>query len=401
MSDFIRLICYEYKKILSKKSVKITLIIAIFYTALCSVGTLLGSYQAYESNYEGMIKDREYARALTGRLLDDTLINETVNAYKKIPQADQYQETPEYHTYARMYNSVYQVVRPAFNTQSGRFNMNDFQQLTMKEVEQFYLKRQEQLITYMDTIGMSDKVIQEVSKQDAKIKTPLLFGYTGGYTNYFNLSSNLGLTISFVLAICIAPIFCGEYTTGADQLILSSKYGKNRVIMAKLFTGFTLSAIISLVISFLSLGLSLAIYGADGSNAPLQLENFLCPYPLTMAKTAGLVSISIFLACLMTATIVMYLSARLKTPFGVIILVVLLLIVPMVVYVPQTELVIYQLFRLFPTQMMSLDSVTNLILYDLFGLIIKPYVFLPMFSTGVCVALTPIAYQTFKKHQVR
>lgn len=400
MSDYMRLVNYEYKKILSNKSVKITLIFAILYTVICSIGTLLGSYQTYESNYEGMIKDRTYARALTGRLLDETLINEAVNAYKKIPNSDSYHETPEYQTYARMYNSVYQAVRPAFNTQSGRFNMNDFQQLTMKELEQFYLKRQEQLIRYMDTIGMREKVIQEVIQQNTNIKTPLVFGYTGGYSNFFTLSSNLGLTISFVLAICIAPIFCGEYTTGVDQLILSSKYGKNRVIMAKLFTGFTLSAIITLISSFLSFGLSLVIFGADGSNAPLQLENFLCPYPLTMAKTAVLLTICVFLASLMTAAIVMSLSARLKTPFGVIILVVLLLIIPMVVYVPQTELGLYQLFRLFPTQMISLDSVTNLILYDLFGLIVKPYVFLPLFSIGVCTILTPIAYHTFRKHQV-
>lgn len=400
MNDFRRLIHFEYKKILSKKSVKITLVLAIFYIAFCSVGTLLGSYQVHESNYEGMIKDRKYARVLTGRLLDETLINEAINAYKKIPNSDQYQETPEYQTYARMYSSVYQAVRPAFNTQSGRFNMIDFQQLSNYEVEQFYLKRQEQLMKYMDTIGMRDKVVQEVKKQNAKIITPLSFGYTGGYSNYFNSGSNLGLTISFVLAICIAPIFCGEYTTGTDQLILSSKYGKNRVIMAKLFTGFSLSAILSFVFSFLNFGLSLVIFGADGSNAPLQLMNLLCPYPLTMVKTAALLFIIIFVACLMTASIVMSLSARLKTPFSVIIMVILLLIGPMIVYVPETELGLYQIFRLFPTQMMSLDSVTNLILYDIFGLIIKPYVFLPMFSIGICVLLTPIAYRTFKKHQV-
>lgn len=400
MNDFLRLIQFEYKKILSKKSVKITLIIAVLYTVLGSTVSLMGSYQTYETNYEGMIKDRAYTRALSGRLLDEKLIMEVVNAYKKIPDSEQYQETQEYQTYARAYSSIYQIVRSAYNTQSGRFNIKDFQQLQINQTNQFYQKRQEQILQYLNTIGISQNALQEIKKQDAKIKIPLQIEYTGGFSSFFTLSSNIGLTAAFVISICIAPIFCGEYVTGADQLILSSKYGKNRVIAAKLFTGFTLAAIISLVILLLSLGLSLFIYGTDGAAASLQLENLQSPYPLTMAQTARLLINCIFFACLMTAAIVMILSAKLKTPFGVIILVGLLLTVPMSFYVPQTQLVLYQLFRLFPTKMISFDSLTNLILYDLFGLIIKPYIFLPMFSIMVSMVLTPFAYRAFKKHQV-
>ena len=395
---------YEYKKILKKRSVRVALVLAVLITVISVPGTLFGTYyidgEPFETHRNAMVKDREYARALSGKKLDGVLIMEAVNAYSNIPDTDPYQGTVEYQNYARPYSGIYGIVRTVYNTQSRRFNMEDFQVLPRERADKFYTQRHDRLIQIVDDTGMSSKAKAQVLERDTQIKTPLTFSYVDGYTRFFALTSSIGLTAAFVLAICIAPLFSGEYTSGADQLILSSRYGKNKLITAKLLTGFSLAALICLVLAALCFGLCLIIFGADGGKAQLQLYMILSPYPVTMGQTALILSVCTFFSCLMAAAITMLLSAKLKSPFGVIILVGLLLIIPMLVSIPESFVFLYKLFHLLPTNMAAFWVVMDGIQYELFGLVIRPYMFLPVFAIVVSIVLTPFTYRSFKKHQI-
>lgn len=404
MNSFWSLVGFEYKKILHKKSVRIVLLLSVLISAVSVGGTLFGSTyidgKVYESNYEAMVKDREYARGLAGRKLDGKLIREAVKAYSKIPPSGRYQDTVEYQTFARPYSPIYSIVRTIYNTESSRFNMEDFQVLSEDKAEQFYTMRRKEQVQLVNETGMSSKAKEQVLASDAELKIPFTFSYTDGYTRFFVILYTFGLTAAFVMAVCTAPIFAGEYTSGADQLILASKHGKNKLITAKLFTGFSIAASVALVFIAVDYVLSMCIFGFDGGGAPLQLYMPLSPYPLTMGQTAWLLAASTFFACFMTAAVTMLLSAKLKSPFGVIILVGLLLIVPMFLHVPESNIVLYNLLHLLPANMMAFRAVTDGIQYELFGLVIRPYVFFPLFAALICVCLAPLAYRSFKNHQI-
>lgn len=405
MKGFWNLVGFEYKKILYKRSIQVALLLSVLITIFSVSATLLGDYyvdgRPYESNYDAMIKDRAYARALSGRLLDTELIMETVNAYAQIPESDAYQATQEYQTIARPYSQIYGIVRSVFNTASKRFNMEDFQVLTEAQAEGYYSTRHEKMSEYILQTHMSDKAKERVLAMDKQIKTPFTFSYTDGYTRYFVMINAVGLFTAFVIAICLAPLFSGEYTSGADQLILSAKHGKNKLIAAKLFTGFSLTAIWGLAQLSLAFCLSLAIFGSEGGIAPLQLYVILSPYSLTMSQTALLLTVVSLFAYLMTSAITMLLSAKLKSPFGVIVLVSALLFVPMLGSVSEQNTLLYNLYRLFPTQMTSLTSVVDVVQYELGSLILPPYMALSLFGIVVSLLLTPFAYCAFKKHQIR
>ncbi len=404
MKGFWNLVGFEYKKILCKKNVQVSLLLSILITVFSVPATLLGDYyvdgKPYESNYEAMVKDRTYARTLSGQPLDTGLIMETVNVYAQIPLSDVYQSTQEYQTIARPYSLIYGTIRSVFNTASKRFNMEDFQMLTEVQADDYYNTRHEKLTQHILQTHMSDKAKEQVLAMDEQIKTPLTFSYTDGYTRYFVMINTLGLFSAFVTAICVAPLFSGEYTSGADQLILSAKYGKNRLIGAKLFTGYSLTAILGLAQLALAFCLSLAVFGGDGGSAPLQLHIILSPYPLTMTQTALLLTVASLFAYFMTAAIIMLLSAKLKSPFGVIVLVSVLLIAPMLGSVSEQNILLYNLYHLFPTQMTSLASVVSVIQYELGSFVIHPYMFLPLFALAVSTLLIPFAYRAFNKHQI-
>lgn len=404
MNGFWNLVGFEYKKILCKRSIQIMLLLAILLTVFSVAATLLGSYyidgKPYESNYDAMVKDRTYARALSGRLLDTGLIMETVDAYAHIPKADVYQSTQQYQTIARPYSPIYATIRSVFNTASKRFNMEDFQAITEAQANNYYVTRQEKLKQLLQQTKMGDKAKEQVLALNKQVKTPVAFSYTDGYTRFFVMVNTLGLFSAFVIAVCLAPMFSGEYSSGADQLILSSKRGKNRLISAKLFTGFSLAVILGLVLLALAFCLSLAVFGADGGNAPLQLYLMLSPYPLTMGQTALLLTVVSLFAYMLTAAITMLLSAKLKSSFGVIILVGILLLAPMLGSVSEKNILLYNLYHLFPTQMTSLTSVVDTIQYGFGSLVIHPYVFLPLFAIAVSALLTPLACHSFKNHQI-
>ncbi len=404
MSSFWRLVGFEYKKILCKKSVIIVLVLAVIATAVSVWGTLFGSTyvdgKVFESNYESMVKDRSYARSLSGREIDPKLIMETVEAYSKIPKKDRYYDTPEYQAFARKYSEIYGIVRPIYNSESRRFNMEDFQSLTGEQAAGFYDIRHSKQVQAVEETRMSGKAKEKMIALDEQIKTPFTFSYTEGYTRFLSLMYTVGLMAAFVTAICIAPIFSGEYASGADQLILASKFGKNKLITAKLFTGFTIASAICFVLTAANYILTLLTFGFDGLNAQLQLYYPMSPYSLTMGQTALLFSVCVFFACLMTAAITMLLSAKVKSAYGVIILISLILIVPMFINVSYDRIWLYNLLHLLPSNMMDFGSVTSPIQYELFGVITRPYVFMPLFAAVVGILLTPLAYRAFKTHQI-
>ncbi len=89
------------------------------------------------------------------------------------------------------------------------------------------------------------------------------------------------------LAILFSGIFSGEYTSGADSLILSSKHGKGLVIGAKLFVMFTVSVVLVLFLMLISFIEAMIVWGTDGADAFLEIMGNVFPYPITIGQSAA------------------------------------------------------------------------------------------------------------------
>ena len=101
MKSSFRLVGFEYKKIFKKRSNIVILLIAVFLTVFSSLGPLMGNYyikgEIFESNYEGMKRDREYIRSLSDREIGNDILSEAIGAYSLIPPTDgRYTDTDEY-----------------------------------------------------------------------------------------------------------------------------------------------------------------------------------------------------------------------------------------------------------------------------------------------------------------
>ena len=68
-----------------------------------------------------------------------------------------------------------------------------------------------------------------------------------------------------LLAICIviAPVFSGEYQAGTDAVILSAKYGKTKLVTAKIAASLLFGTAAFILHVVVACGLPLAAFGID------------------------------------------------------------------------------------------------------------------------------------------
>ena len=405
MKEFWALVSFEYRKILGKRSVKIALLLTLFLSVFSIWGTLMGSYyiegELFEANAEAMKKDRAYARELSGRILDDKLLMEAADAYQTIPDsAAVYQSTEEYQKNARKYSSIYSLARQVYDTPNVRFGAPEMGTLDPARAEQFYEVRELCMTKQIENAPISENAKEIMMQYSAEVKEPWIFSYSDGYTRFMTIMATSGVMAAFVMVICLAPLFAGEYSNHTDQLLLSARYGKGKLIKAKFFTGFSMTGIVTLLVTLQSYVQSMLTFGFDGGNANVQIYDALFPYPLTLKQAALLQSICVFFACMCMSALTMFFSSRMKSTFGVIILSVLLLCVPMFVKVSAYPLLGYLLFHLMPANMMQYDYIFSMIPYEIAGVVIPPYVMMPVAALCLCIILIPFAYRGFKHHQV-
>ena len=399
MNSIWELIKFEYKKVLCKKRTVITLLLAVILTVFSCAASLMGNYyikgEISESNYDSMKKDREYMRSLSGREIGSEILSETIDAYSKIPPTDgKYTDTQEYQQYARPYSEIYHMIRRSYNIN----NWEEVKLLTEKDVKNFYSMRQDAVERSIEETTMSFEEKTASVNLSRQVKTPFIYSYTGGYTRFFSQMYTTAVLICFICSICISPLFAGEYTDRMDSLILSSKYGKNKVIYAKLFTGISFSVLLSIILTVISYAAVMVLFGYEGGEYPVQLFLPLSIHPFIMKQAGFLYFILILFGNILSTSLTMLISAKSKSSFAGFVIMTVITVLPMLVHVSEDVLWIYHLYNLIPVNMFYFDNITNMFSIDLFGLILKPYNIIISFAAVSSMVLLPFAYRNFKNH---
>ncbi|MCM1055421.1 MAG: ABC transporter permease [Bacteroides sp.] len=399
MNTFFDLVGFEFKKMLCRKRTVIVLALVIIVSALSVFGTIIGNVyyndgKTVVSKYEDDMMIRQNRETISGRIIDADLIMEAVETYKGMLAADDSRvRTPEYQYSLRKYDEIYRIVCKAFRLNG----IEEFCALTRDRAEQFDEVRRNNAVNG----SVSDNMQNYQQKCIERSPATLTYEYWGGYYRFVTIMYTTAIMAGATIAVMLSGIFSDEYTSGADSLILSSRHGKGLVIGAKLFTAFAVSAALIILLSVITLIETMSVWGTNGENGMLALANEVFPYPITIGQAVLLYFICMLMGCVMFAAITALLSAKLKLPFNTIVIMIVLLIAPMFISVPDGMPVwIYCLENLLPTNMFAFGGAMYQFQYEIFGLVIPPYVFLPIFALIVAVVCSYFAYRGFRKHQV-
>lgn len=204
-----------------------------------------------------------------------------------------------------------------------------------------------------------------------------------------------------LLAVCIviAPVFSGEYQAGTDAVILSAKYGKTKLTTAKIvasylfgFAAFTLHIIVAF-------GLPLVAFGVDGWNLPLQINGTTVPYPLTFLQ-GTLVNLGvIYLVLFAMISLTLLLSAKMKSPYLVLIVLVPVLFIPLFVS-PNGTTGLYNLILFLLPYHSTVPQFGQYISYQFGSLVLDIFSVRAILYATLTVIMLPLAKRFFKQHQV-
>lgn len=407
MNLFFDLAGYEFKKLLCRKRTVITLVLVVLSAAVSVFGTIIGNYYYTDENgnevavsrYDEEMIDRKYGEELSGRVIDADLIMEAVEAYRQVSMSEKmhYSDTDEYRNNARKYSEIYRIVRRAL----GLNDAEDFQKLTREQAEQFDRIRREKREYVIENSEISENMRAYWQKCLDRSPETLTYEYSGGYDRFVAIMYTTAMMAGAAAAIILSGIFSEEYTSGADSLILSSRHGKGLVIGAKLFAAFVISAVLIILLTVINYVETMIVWGTNGADGQLILLGNMYPYNITIGQSAALYSICALAACLLFAAITAMLSAMLKAPSNTIVIMAILLIAPMFINISdESPIWALTLNNLLPTNMMAFWGAVYEYQYEIFGLIIPPYIFIPIFAVIASCVCAVFAYRAFKKHQI-
>lgn len=406
------LIKYEFLKILRKKSTLIVMAASLLVTAFL-FGLPVLQFQTY--NQEGVIKGLEgiayekeqaadYSVPLTNEYITETI--------REVQQLFENPDNVGYDGYERFLiegaywdgiaprEDLLNMIAKNYVNPNESAGYNTLPDLDISEGTDFYGARQEKIEKLLNA---SSRALSEEQKaywqnMNSKVDEPFTYGY---YDGWEIIISSFELLMFALLAVCIviAPVFSGEYQAGTDAVILSARYGKTKLTTAKIIASYLFGGLAFTLHVVVAFGLPLAAFGFDGWNLPLQIANATIPYPFTFLQ-AALVNLGVvYLVLFAMIGLTLLLSAKMKSPYLVLIVLVPVLFIPLFLS-PNGTTGAYNLTLFLLPYRSTMPEVGKYISYQFGGLVLDAFTVRAILYALLTAAMLPLARLGFKKHQV-
>ncbi len=406
------LIKYEFLKILRKKSTLIVMAASLLVTAFL-FGLPVLQFQTY--NQDGVIKGLEgiayekeqaadYSVPLTNEYVTET-IREVQQLFENPDNVgfdgyEQFLIDSAYWDGIAPREDLLNMIAKNYVNPNESAGYNKLPELDISEGTDFYAARQEKIERLLNDASRAMSEEQKAYWQDtnSKVDAPFTYGY---YDGWEIIISSFELLMFALLAVCIviAPVFSGEYQAGTDAVILSAKYGKTKLTTAKIIASYLFGGLSFTLHVVVALGLPLAAFGFDGWDLPLQIANTTIPYPFTFLQ-AALVNLGVvYLVLFAMIGLTLLLSAKMKSPYLVLIVLVPVLFIPLFLS-PNGTTGIYNLTLFLLPYRSTIPEVGKYISYQFGGLVLDAFTVRAILYALLTAAMLPLARLGFKKHQV-
>ena len=413
MGEVLQLAGYEYRKIFKRRSTWIVLALVLLWTLFSGLGGLIGDFymegEKVDTHYHMAKQERKALEHLEIQELNGQFfqnMQETQDAFYQREDGFFSNDAPE-GGWAAYWNKYYEAYAPYENLSMLLAMMeNRLGGFAGEKIDgtNFYALRERMMDLIFRLEELSEGEIAFHKEENARIKEPYAYGNMAGYHNFFQMQTPNFIFIAFAVAIILAPMFAGEHTSHMDALVLSTRFGKNKLIWAKLLAGSSFACFSSIGFTLVFLLEIQAIYGLSGWNLPIQVctDGFLLNLPVNMLEFLLITLFCCVLAAVMTAMVVMFLSAKMKSPFGAIILSFVFVFAP--IYLVQLAGGSRWLFLLvcsLPTAMFYPGSVAAHQLLSVGGHYFYFFQWVPVAYLCLFPVLAFWIYRSFKNHQIR
>ncbi|MCM1262906.1 MAG: ABC transporter permease subunit [Butyrivibrio sp.] len=415
-----KIIRFEFMKVLKKKSFLCAVLLMIVMLIIVPCLTISENNWINEDGMEitGMVAIRakrnaleNYSCDLTTEKLQSVIINyqsayaDPASFIKEDGTASSWINNAAYAKYIQSDSDIKFLIDMAFTPQGDTYDYYAIGSMDIKDAENFYEKRLGKVEEYLNMDysygNYSEEDKEYFLTKNEKLTIPFHYEYNTGWNKLFGISYVSLMVIALVVCITLAPVFSSEYQTGADAILLSTKYGRSKLIVAKIVSSFLLTSVIYALGILILTFVTFLIYGIEGADCSLQVLNFLAPADVNLLQTYLYVILTGYFMCLFMQGITLLLSAKMSSPFPVIICTMVFFFVPLFLPYSRSSRTYNNILNLMPAKMAAAyTALTKYEVFHIFGLKISYPIMLILVAMFVSVITLPFAYRAFHKHQV-
>lgn len=390
---------YELKKLLQKKILWITLFICMLAIAFSLLFPLMGNYYVdgvlIDSNYNVYLTDQGYRKALSGKTIDQVLLEETIDAYSHVPMTTvPYSITEEYQTYAHPYSEIFNLIRTW--TQLDAVSAAQWK----ADEEELYSSMENRMLTTWQYNHLTEAEISYWQNKANHLPIPFVYQYHEGYLNILEVFLTIGFTMILFIAVALSTAFPDEHIRRTDQLILCTVKGRTQIYWIKLLAGTTVGFAGALLMTVLTWILSLSIYGAEGFDATVQLFYTTYAGDLTIGQTCLIAYGCLLVTALLMSVFVMFLSELLHNGIAALSIITGLLLASSLIQVPSEYRLLGQLWDYFPTSFLAMWNTFDCRLIKVFGTLFTSYQIVPFVYLTITFLLAVLGKQIYARYQV-
>lgn len=409
----VTLVKYEFMKIIKKRTAIIAIIVSILLALLSSV-SMIKNEKAYDNQgfeYRGVkaiaLQKNQY-KQISGYLTEER-VKELIKNYQNLLKDNKspnistaYLSDKAYWNYFNPKAQLYFLISNTYDKSNMRSNLKNLSSISLSDGAQFYKTRNEKIEQLLNLKSLDRNYTSEEKnfwiQKNLDIKVPYEYGFFKGWNS---IMAFIGFWVLPILAICISvsPVFSGEYQSGADSIILSSKLGKTKVILAKIISSLLFSTAVFMLFSLIVCGLILALYGVDGWNLPCQIMNIIFPYPLNFLESTLLHIGVAYIVMIGLVSITLVFSSYMKSSFPVLVVDIFLIFFPNFLSLSENNGLFNQGICLTPIWAIE-KSTAYYTSYQFGKVIISLPLMIFIVYTILSICFLFISYKAFKNHQV-
>lgn len=235
--------------------------------------------------------------------------------------------------------------------------------------------------------------------KEAGVSEPLAYGWAGGWDNILDCASFLVFAI-FAVCVTVTPLFASEYREGTDAVLLAARYGRGKLVGAKLIAAIIYATVLFILGAAIICGVSLACYGAEGATLPIQNYSLVSPYALTMVQACMRFIGLFYVVMLGMLALTLALSACLGSVLPVMVIDVVVLFVSAMLPTSGNGLLTH-VFMLFPMGLRSAFDVFVALFSYPFGSVVLDFAsMIALVYCALMVVGVPVAWFAWSRHQV-
>ncbi len=415
-----RLWILELKKLLKKR-----MNIGVITVCLLLVGILfyLPVYQFIVLDTDGkqltgtaaIAMNREFVNTCAGRLTDEKICADIV-AYQALfhdPENVSKDTTKKtltdraYFKYILPYSDYWKLINGNYIAPCAY--ASSFSAVVNMDLENgidFYSARDEKISTLLNQVyedwNFSDSEKAFWLDRISTVTIPYEYGYHTGWEMLFSCLE-LFVIGMIGICICVSGTFSGEYQSGADSIILSSRYGKSKLLTAKILAAFAYSFFLFTLFLLVGCGILLTGFGTDGWDLPVQVLNTISPYDLSLAGAAVTAVGTLYLILAGMVSFTLLLSAKMRSSVPVLVIIVFAFMLPMFIGISETNGIWNRIFVLLPyraAQSVFSDDFYGYFGYPVGGLTFDVVTVRMLLYAAVTLIYVPFARKAWKGHQV-